>query len=75
MKDVREMTFREVVAKNPLTSSIVWSRRVAAGAHTIFNVRAIANVHGGLLVLTALVCCAQFEYRVETSDSIRVRIA
>lgn len=36
--DVRSTAFRDTVAKNPVTSSVVWSKRVAPSASAVITV-------------------------------------
>ena len=36
--DVRSMTFRDVVARNPLSNNIVWSRRIAGNTTVVVPV-------------------------------------
>jgi hypothetical protein len=36
---LRKITFKEVVARNPLTNNVVWSKRVPAGSSVVLPVR------------------------------------
>lgn len=38
---LRKITFKEVVARNPLTNNLVWSKRVPAGSSVVLPVRGV----------------------------------
>ena len=41
--DARSITFRDVIARNPLTNNVIWSKKVGAGSSVVIPVRAVCT--------------------------------